>query len=227
METDLEQTQPELVEVKRSNRLVKVVFGTVFILCFVGTVVGLPLAVTLTKNCDDDEIVHTTVVTTTSSTTLKTLPALGWQDWTAWTECSVTCGIGQSTRSRECITLEPGTEVDYCDGYQNMDELQSKDCQLSQCQKGRLLVQDLTKKARVSGVDDKLFLDRYAAAVTLNGEMLNAFNASSQGFGIWRMTEMQYSTILTKRTLTNESYISDDIISNVNVSTAVQMLFLT
>ena len=119
----MESDQPQIVEVKESKRLAKVLFGTVFILCFIGTVVGIPLAVTLTENCNDNEIVETTVPPTTTTT----LPALGWQDWTTWTECSVTCGSGQSVRSRECITLEPGTEVDHCEAeIGNETNVQSK-----------------------------------------------------------------------------------------------------
>ena len=103
------------------------------------------------------------------------------------------------------------------EGYRNSDEVQSKDCHLDQCQSGRISVQDVTRKARASGVDDKLFLDRYAAAVTLNGEVVNAANATTQGFGIWRMTEVQFSSIITRKSRTDQSHISDDLVSNVNV----------
>ena len=80
-----------------------------------------------------------------------------------------------------------------------------------------------TEKAFSAGIKDNLFLRRYAASVTSNGETVNVEDATSTGFGAWRLTEDQYDEIITNGNSNRRSNVrSDDItanlIHNANVS---------
>ena len=48
-------------------------------------------------------------------------PVLGWQEWTAWSQCSHSCGRGLQMRARGCI----GT----CEG----NSTETKNCLVSEC----------------------------------------------------------------------------------------------
>ncbi|XP_072354455.1 adhesion G protein-coupled receptor B3 isoform X1 [Scyliorhinus torazame] len=50
-----------------------------------------------------------------------------WEDWSPWSLCSFTCGRGQRTRSRSCISPQYGGRV--CDG----PESQTKICNIALC----------------------------------------------------------------------------------------------
>lgn len=39
-----------------------------------------------------------------------------WGNWTEWSDCSVTCGIGTQNRSRECDSPAPEYSGLGCDG---------------------------------------------------------------------------------------------------------------
>jgi len=53
----------------------------------------------------------------------------GWSEWSAWDECSSTCGQGQRSRSRECIAPTPAYGGRMCDG----DSLQVEQCNQRPC----------------------------------------------------------------------------------------------
>ena len=53
----------------------------------------------------------------------------GWSDWTAYDDCSVTCGDGSQTRSRECDSPEPSNGGSTCDG----DSSETTACEEDAC----------------------------------------------------------------------------------------------
>ena len=53
----------------------------------------------------------------------------GWSDWTAYDDCSVTCGAGSQTRSRECDSPEPSHGGSTCDG----DSSETTACEEDAC----------------------------------------------------------------------------------------------
>lgn len=50
-----------------------------------------------------------------------------WGDWTNWTECSVTCGDGKKTRSRDCSPPTHGGKD--CEG----EPTETEDCKNDDC----------------------------------------------------------------------------------------------
>ena len=59
---------------------------------------------------------------------------------------------------------------------------------------------------------------RYAASVTKNGETVNAENATSEGYGVWRLTEDQYADIIANSGIGENGKVTASLITNVNVS---------
>ena len=53
----------------------------------------------------------------------------GWSDWTAYDDCSVTCGAGSQTRSRECDSPEPSNGGSTCVG----DSSETTACEEDAC----------------------------------------------------------------------------------------------
>ncbi|XP_045160489.2 SCO-spondin-like [Mercenaria mercenaria] len=53
----------------------------------------------------------------------------GFTEWTVWTDCSVTCGDGEQTRSRTCTNPEPQNGGTDCVG----DTQESQTCNLASC----------------------------------------------------------------------------------------------
>lgn len=49
-----------------------------------------------------------------------------YEEWTAWSECTVTCGGGVSTRTRECVGAEG-------DGQCSGESEESLDCNTEPC----------------------------------------------------------------------------------------------
>ena len=95
----LETSIAEPAPVSTARRLIK--FGLIgtFVLCFIGTVVGIPLAMTFANGGKEE------------SPVVEEIPPEGWLSWTEWTECSSTCGIGKIVRSRKCVSHTPGSET--------------------------------------------------------------------------------------------------------------------
>ena len=48
----------------------------------------------------------------------------GWSDWSNWSNCSVTCGGGTKSRTRECNNPERQFDGEYCSG----DDKEINDC---------------------------------------------------------------------------------------------------
>ena len=53
----------------------------------------------------------------------------GFSDWSVWTECSVTCGGGEQTRTRTCSNPEPQNGGNDCVG----DLEESQTCSTDAC----------------------------------------------------------------------------------------------
>ena len=179
------------------------------------TVVGIPFAMIFANGGKDKPTV---------------VPPEGWLDWTEWTDCSSTCGLGQLVRSRKCVSHSPGNETVVCDGYVGSDELEVQDCTLEVCITGDNMVMEETDKAVEAGIEDNLFLSRYAQAVTLNGEQINPDNSSSKGYGTWRLTSDQLNEVLPSSELSSARSvvsITNNLISNVNVSLVTENILFT
>ncbi|XP_060599197.1 properdin-like [Ruditapes philippinarum] len=52
-----------------------------------------------------------------------------WGDWGQWSDCGVTCGEGQRSRTRECIFPDPANMGAYCSGVSNETEI----CNIQDC----------------------------------------------------------------------------------------------
>ena len=60
------------------------------------------------------------------------LENLIYSDWSEWTECSKTCGLGERSQSRACF------EESHCsDGYQTETETCNDGCRLDPCPEGK------------------------------------------------------------------------------------------
>jgi hypothetical protein len=57
-----------------------------------------------------------------------------WTQWSSWTSCDVTCGIGSQLRTRRCTNPAPEHNGKDCIG----DSLQTSQCSRGKC-KGRYL----------------------------------------------------------------------------------------
>ena len=55
----------------------------------------------------------------------------GYSEWTTWSECSVSCGGGQRTRSRECNKPEPQHGGKNCESLGAAKE--TEDCNKTPC----------------------------------------------------------------------------------------------
>ncbi|XP_071951940.1 A disintegrin and metalloproteinase with thrombospondin motifs 3-like [Antedon mediterranea] len=53
----------------------------------------------------------------------------GWNDWSDFSECSLSCGVGISTRERKCTNPEPKNGGKYCTG----SNFEHKTCNVQKC----------------------------------------------------------------------------------------------
>ena len=102
--------------------------------------------------------------------------------------------------------MQCGSEQIHCAGYPN-SQIESRVCENEACVMGVTLVYEVAQKLREEGIEDNLFLNRYAASVTDFGRQVNA--NGTDGFGIWRLTEADLSNII--------AYKSDQLMDNINV----------
>ena len=62
----------------------------------------------------------------------------GYTSWSVWSDCSVTCGGGFRTRSRNCTNPEPLGGGKNCDDIGPAEE--QEDCNLPECEQCRFFV---------------------------------------------------------------------------------------
>ena len=53
----------------------------------------------------------------------------GWSDWSAYGDCSVTCGVGSKKRTRECMSPVPRNRGSACIG----EDSETKGCEDIAC----------------------------------------------------------------------------------------------
>lgn len=53
----------------------------------------------------------------------------GWSDWSMWTTCAVSCGVGNKTRDRTCTNPEPLHNGRKC----NENSLELDSCSIKAC----------------------------------------------------------------------------------------------
>ena len=78
----------------------------------------------------------------------------GYTDWTPWSECSVTCGGGEQTRTRECTNPSPVGDGKDCEHLGPNKE--SQKCNIQKCRKsvGHLFVLFVVSFATVVLITD-------------------------------------------------------------------------
>merc|ERR1712226_217434 len=56
----------------------------------------------------------------------------GWTGWSSWSSCSVSCGMGEETRNRECLNPEPANGGQQCTDN-GSEETDSRSCFAGNC----------------------------------------------------------------------------------------------
>ena len=56
----------------------------------------------------------------------------GWSEWSPWTDCSLTCDIGQRTRYRLCDSPSPSNGGQNC-SFDSSSGLQTVNCKVDDC----------------------------------------------------------------------------------------------
>ena len=52
-----------------------------------------------------------------------------WAEWSSWSECTKSCGIGERFRSRSCSSPAPENNGEYCSGPRSEKEF----CMIQKC----------------------------------------------------------------------------------------------
>ena len=68
---------------------------------------------------------------------------------------------------------------------------------------------------RTINLKDNLFLDRYAQSVTDNGNNINLNNTSVPGYGVWRLTENDFSRMMNATQAKNMFNTSSNVTTNL------------
>ena len=128
----------------------------------------------------------------------------------------MTCGDGQISRSKDCVINEE-SDIELCNT--DTEDFQVKSCFRDACLTGKVMVSNETEKAVTAGVEDYLFLRRYAQAVTNNGENVNTEDVENVGYGAWRLTSNDFDEILRSESRDlRANTISLSLVFNFNVS---------
>ena len=145
------------------RRLIKIIIGVAIGVAVIGLIVGLVVGL---GGSDQPEV--------DDSPSVPNMPDLpkpptgkGWGEWSEWTDCSQSCGVGQSSRMRLC---DGGSDA--CSGYPESG-LDLKECDIAKCLTGQQVVTDTAAMLRTNlGVEDYLFLNRYAQESFINNHLL-------------------------------------------------------
>ena len=230
---------------ERKSKIIRVLLGLSIGLCIIGAIVGLVVGLKSRKDNEDSTQTVPIIVTSEnptappsgpptapptttapSTTTTKAAPPPGWREWSEWTACSVTCGLGQVSRSRECVTGQ-NYATDICPDPNGEGRFQVRECNKDLCLTGKDMINTEVEKATRAGIEHNLFLNRYPQSVTLNGEAINENASKTEGYGAWRMTRDDYELVLNSSDITVTSdarrsrrslEVSISLIVNVNVS---------
>ena len=128
----------------------------------------------------------------------------GWCEWSQWSSCTHSCGNGQKNRLRSCSNeqgvIERRSNGNRCEG----DAFEVTPCNEGQCQTGLRVVTETARNLRERlDLEDNLFLDRYAHSVTNHGQIVNVNATVEIGYGIWRLTEVEFDEIYLNITVNN------------------------
>ena len=86
-----------------------------------------------------------------------------WSDWGLWTDCSVTCGEGQTSRSRQCSQPSPAEDGLDCPG----EVIEVKGCQIQSCptEPGQCLTVELSSRlsSKVSSFHEEIQNGRHGS----------------------------------------------------------------
>ena len=114
------------------SRFIKIIIGGAIGLAVIGLIVGLVVGL---GGSDDQPDIDDS-----PSPNMPDLPkppnGKGWGDWSEWTDCSQSCGVGQSSRMRLC---DGGSDA--CSGYPESG-LELKECNNAKCLIGQQVVTD-------------------------------------------------------------------------------------
>ena len=87
-----------------------------------------------------------------------------------------------------------------CEG----DAVEVTPCNEGYCQTGLRVVTETARKLREQlDLEDNLFLDRYAHSVTNHGDIVNVNATVETGYGIWRLTEVEFDEIFVNINVNN------------------------
>ena len=145
-----------------------------------------------------------TTETTTESTSSTTTTSL--TEWSEWSECTVTCGLGQQIRSR--TNEMASTEID------------TKECRNPSCLTGDQQIDIEAQKARDNGFNDNLFLSRYAKTVNSCERTKRSSENQTEFYGLWKMTRTQLKLVFDEISDDNCDGYCPNLISNLIVSTS-------
>ena len=146
------------------RRLIKIIIGGAIGVAVIGLIVGLVVGL---GGSDDQPDVDDSPSVPNMPDLPKPPTGKGWGEWSEWTDCSQSCGVGQSSRMRLC---DGG--ADACPGYPE-SALELKECNVKKCLTGQQVVTDTAAMLRTNlGVEDYLFLNRYAQESFMNDHLL-------------------------------------------------------